>query len=145
MTAQNSYGVCLMAYSHEIPANQPGKSENVWVFRKYGLYLVWVIWESTVWVMGYGVWRQNPCKPTRETQKCMGLWRVWVMTGIGYGRVDCTSILDVCYHRAAPLTRGVSTIHFMLRAKIRPSQGRWPMRQCSDLCDTSSGYIASKL
>ena len=35
-------------YSHEIPVNQLGRSENVWVSREYGLYLVWVRRESTV-------------------------------------------------------------------------------------------------
>ena len=47
--------------------------------------------EKTVWGMGYWVWRQNHCKPTWETQKCMGNWRVWVMRGMGYRRVDCSS------------------------------------------------------
>ena len=48
-----------------VPANQIGKSENVWVIKKYGLSEVWVMRASTVYVakqnvpiflhdMGYG-------------------------------------------------------------------------------------------
>ena len=48
MTTRNSYGLWVMGYSHEIPANQLGRSKNVWVSREYGLYLVWVRRESTV-------------------------------------------------------------------------------------------------
>ena len=42
------YRLWVMGYSHEIPVNQLGRSENVWVSREYGLYLVWVRRESTV-------------------------------------------------------------------------------------------------
>ena len=63
--------------------------------------------------MGYGVWRQNPCKLIRETQKCMGLWRVWVMTGIGYGRVDCIrpKIHRPLLPRRAPQSADVTVLH----------------------------------
>ena len=29
--------------------------------------------------MGYGLWWQNPCKPTWEMEKCMGFEGVWVI------------------------------------------------------------------
>ena len=38
--------------------------------------------------MGYGLWMQNPCGPTREIQKPMGYQRVWVIHGMGYEGVD---------------------------------------------------------
>jgi hypothetical protein len=46
------YGV-LERYGFFIifPANQLGKSENVWVIGKYGLLEVWVIGVSTVFLI----------------------------------------------------------------------------------------------
>ena len=38
-----------MGYSYEITANQLGKSKYVCPIREYGLYLVWVRRESTVY------------------------------------------------------------------------------------------------
>jgi hypothetical protein len=55
------YGV-LERYGFFIifPANQLGKSENVWVIGKYGLLEVWVIGVSTV------ILRRSPLYPTPE-------------------------------------------------------------------------------
>ena len=43
--------------------------------------------------MGYGLWMQNPCEPTREIQKPMGYERVWVIHGMGYEGVDCRPVV----------------------------------------------------
>jgi len=48
--------------------------------------------QKVVWVMGYGLWVRNPCKPTWETEKCMGFEGVWVIWGMGYKEFDCTSV-----------------------------------------------------
>lgn len=42
------HGLWVTGYGYEIPANQLGKSKNVWVRREYGLCGVWVTGESTV-------------------------------------------------------------------------------------------------
>ena len=36
-----------------------------------------------LWVMGYGLWLQNPCKLTREIQNYMAYEEVWLMPGMG--------------------------------------------------------------
>ena len=37
-----------MGYGCKFPANELGKSKNLWVVREYGLYGVWVTRELTV-------------------------------------------------------------------------------------------------
>jgi len=38
-----------------------------------------MIWQKQVWGMGYGLWIQNPCKPTWEMEKPMGY--TWYVLG----------------------------------------------------------------
>jgi hypothetical protein len=42
----------VIGYQYEIPANRLGKLKNLCVIKEYGLYGVWVISESTVFVYG---------------------------------------------------------------------------------------------
>ena len=49
------YGLWGMGYAPKIPANQLGKSKSVWPMREYGLYLVCVTRESTVWTGADGL------------------------------------------------------------------------------------------
>jgi hypothetical protein len=48
MVIENSYGLWVMGYGYNFPANQLGKSKKVCLTREYGLYLVSVRRESTV-------------------------------------------------------------------------------------------------
>ena len=48
MIVKSVYGLWPMGYRYKIPANQLGRSKNVWPMREYGLYLVCVRRESTV-------------------------------------------------------------------------------------------------
>jgi hypothetical protein len=41
---------------------------------------------------GYGLCVKLPHIPTWSLQNSMGFWRVWVIGGMGYERVDCISI-----------------------------------------------------
>ena len=43
----------------------------------------------------YGFWVRNYCPPTRWTENCMGFRRLWVITGMGYDRFDCTTVTDI--------------------------------------------------
>jgi hypothetical protein len=52
MVIENSYGLWVMGYGYNFPANQLGKSKKVCLTREYGLYLVSVRRESTVLVGG---------------------------------------------------------------------------------------------
>ena len=42
------YGVWGFGELWIFPANQPGKSKNLWIIKKYGLSEVWVMRDSTV-------------------------------------------------------------------------------------------------
>ena len=40
-----------MGYGMHFPANQLGGLKKVWGFREYGLSRLWIMRESTVWVI----------------------------------------------------------------------------------------------
>jgi hypothetical protein len=46
---------------------------------------------------GYGLWVELLCIPTWSFQNSMGFWRVWVIRGMGYERVDCSPFRIVLY------------------------------------------------
>jgi len=42
----------------------------------------------------YGLWDANPCEPSWWTDTAMGYNRLWVITGMGYGRFDCIDVME---------------------------------------------------
>jgi len=40
----------------------------------------------------YGLWCENPCPPTRWTQKGMGFQGLWVIRSMGYKGFDCRTV-----------------------------------------------------
>jgi hypothetical protein len=43
----------------------------------------------------YGLWYAFPRPPSRWTGLAMGYYRLWVFTGMGYNRFDCTTVRGV--------------------------------------------------
>ena len=66
------------------------KLPNLVIFRTYPGACMGYDLSKQAWVMGYGLWLQNPCIPTQEMEKAMGFEGVWVIQGIGYKGVDCS-------------------------------------------------------